>query len=224
MTHAIDFGPLIVETDIDAAVVGQMRLWMPTHLSKIANERGMDRGYLQRPKPKDYANTLDEDEFKDHDFPAIIVTTAATTGDPTTDGNGFYYAAWQVVVSAITKGRDPAETRGLAALYGGAVKRIMLAQQDLGGIAAELKWVRGNVAPVADPTDTAGRYLAAAINQFTVFVDQVVQEGVGPMSPDPDENPYDPADPDLPDEPYDPLAEVRAVTFDLLARAPHDQE
>lgn len=222
---SVDFGPLIVETDIDGAALSTLSLWMEVQLRDIEDKRGMARGYLPRPKDSAYRNTLTDDEFNDlNSFPAIVVTTAETTGDPITDGDGYYYAAWQLVVSAISRGRTPAETRGLAAMYGGAVKRIMLSQQDLGGLATELKWVRGNLAPVASPQSSEGRYLAASLNQFTVFVDKVVQEGVGPISPHPDESPYDPVDPDNPAEVFEPLADVRDVTFDFLARSPRSSQ
>jgi hypothetical protein len=86
----------------------------------------------------------------------------------------------------------------------------------LGGFASGLRWRGGNVAPVADPTN-AKRNLAAAINQFTVYVDDVLG-GDGPIDPD-IPTPYEPADPDTPERPYDPLATVRegGVTVDVRA-------
>lgn len=217
-----DFGPLVVETDIDVAICEQMVLWFPTHLAQIERERGLKSHFLRRPKKESFANTLDEDEFLDHTLPAIIVTTSATVGDPVKDSDGKYFAAWNVVISAVCRGRASAETRYLAALYGGAVKRIMVGMPDINGHASETRWMAGNVAPVRDST-RRGRYLAASINQFLVYVDDVLQEGAGPVLPNPDDNPYDPADPADPDTPYDPLEVVRAVSVQVTA-LPIEQE
>lgn len=212
-----DFGPCIVETDIDAAVVKLLLRWFPTHLAQLEVERGFNPGFLSRPKPESFANTLDEDEFLDHRLPAVIVTTAQTVGAPEKDGDGFYYAAWTCIVSAVVRGRTPPETRSFAALYGGAVRRIMASMDALdGNIAGESRWVAGNVAPVRD-SSRRGRYLAASINQFSVYVDRIFQQGTGPSLPLPPESPYPPPDPDSPATPYDPLAEVRDVYVDVTA-------
>lgn len=222
MTRVADFGPMIVETDVDAAVIKQMSTWFPTYLAQAERERGLNNRALVRPRAESFANTLDEDEFLDRMLPAIIVTTAQTVGTPERDGNGMYYAIWDVVISAVVRGRTPPETRGYAALYGGIVRRIVASMPSLGGFASESTWVSGNVAPVSDST-RRGRYLAAAMNRFAVAVDNVLQEGAGPLLPDPPENPYDPPDPTDPDPPYDPLAEVRDVQVSVTA-IPIEQE
>jgi hypothetical protein len=217
MVMAADFGPMTVETDIDVAVVQTLRLWLPTYLAQAERERDLAVRLLARPRPQNYANTLEEDEFLDHQLPAVIVTTAAPSGEPNMDGNGVYYAGFRVTVSAICRGRTPPETRALAALYGGCVRRVMV-QQALTAIDGAARWVGGRgVAPVA--TTDEGRYLAASINEFVVYADGVVQAGVGPEVPSGENNPYDPPDPtENPDEPFDPLVAVSKVEFDLTTR------
>lgn len=218
-----DFGPCIVETDIDAAVVALLIRWFPTHLAQIEREREFTAGLLSRPKPESFANTLDEDEFLDHRLPAIMVTTAQTVGEPEKDGDGYYYATWNCVVSAVVRGRTPSETRTFAALYGGAVRRIMASMDALdGNIAGASRWTSGQVAPVRD-SSRRGRYLAASINQFSVYVERLFQQGTGPQLPNPPESPYPPPDPDDPAPPYDPLAEVRDVIVDVTAKPIEEQ-
>lgn len=211
-----EFGPLVVETDVDLAVVSTIKLWMPTYLSRVEVERSLGNGFLSRPKPDAFANTLDDDEFTDHPLPAIIVTTASTVARPEKDGNGMHFAAWNVVVSAICRGRTAPESRAMASLYGGCVRRIMLQQQDLGEFAGEVDWTSSNVAPVA--TTGQGRYLAAGINTFSIYVDEVVQSGTGPLVTDED-TPYPPADPSDPNTPYDPLAIVTSIpTIEVIPK------
>lgn len=209
MTRAADFGPLIVETDIDRAVIAQLRLWLPDYLSAVEDERGLSAETLARPRAESFESTLLDEEFADHALPAILVTTATTDDDPEKDGNGRYYAGWSVVVSSIVRGATPAEVRWVAALFGGSVRRLLTQQQALGGLASEVVWRRANVAPVDDRSG-AGRYLAAGINVFTVYVDGVLDESAGPAQPS--QPPYE-TDPG--GGPYEPLATVGEVTAQI---------
>lgn len=215
-----DFGPLLLNVDIDDAVLATLKLWLPTYLRQQEIERDKSVGFFNRPKDESYANTLDDDEFPDHWLPAIIVTSAHTEGDPQKDGDGNYYAAWNVVVSAIVRGRTPPETRWVASQFEGAVRRTLVHQGV--SIDGELRWTGSNVAPVRDPTN-AGRYLAAGMSTFVVYADKVVQEGMGPYVPDDDEGPYVPPDPTDPDGTYEPPATVDRVLVDVVGRPPNQQ-
>jgi hypothetical protein len=210
--YSADFGPLVLETDVDLAVAATLKRWLPTYLAQLR----VERPGIPRLEPQSFANTLDDEEFLDHHLPAIIVTTAQTEGDPEVDGNGMYRTAYRVVVSVVVSARTPGETRAAAALFGGSCRRSLVHHPSLGGFASGTRWRGGNVAPVADPAN-ASRNLAAAINQFTVYVDDVLG-GDGPIDPD-IPTPYEPADPDTPERPYDPLATVRegGVTVDVRA-------
>lgn len=209
-----EFGPIVTSIDVDEAVLTTLRLWLPTYLTKIEEERSLTPGTLQRPKTGSYDNVIDDEQFPDYDLPAIIVTTAQTEGEPQQDGEGNYYAAWNVAVSAITRGRNKKETRNLASWFEACVRRALVQQGT--EISGELKWRGSNVAPVSDPTN-AGRYLAAGMGHFVVYVDYVVQEGVGPFAGDGD---YPPADPDDPNTPYEDLVTVGEVTVDVRHPTP----
>lgn len=208
------WGPMVTSIDVDEAVLDTLRIWLPTYMTKIEEERGLDHNTLTRPKPGQFDNVIDDDEFPDVNLPAVIVTTAQTEGEPQQDGNGNYYAAWNVVVSAIVRGRSKKETRNLASWFEGSVRRALVQQgTDLSG---ELKWRGSNVAPVTDSTDR-GRSLAAGMGHYVVLVDNVVQEGVGPFAGDGD---YPPADPDDPDTPYEDLVTVGKVSVDVQHPTP----
>lgn len=220
MVVAADFGPLVVETDVDLAVIQTLRLWLPTYLAQAERERNLANRTLARPVPQSYTNALEDDEFQDAWMPAIIVTTAQLDGDPELAEGGAYEGNWRVVVSAVTRGRTPGESRAISSLFGGSVRRCLVQQSDLGGFASEVRpRGGGRVAPVADSTGQ-DRFLTAAINQFSVYMDNIVQAGVGPFLPDPeDPNPYDPPDPSGdPDAPYDPLVPLNTVTTSVTAK------
>lgn len=208
------WGPLLTSIDVDEAVLDTLRTWLPTYMTKIEEERSLEHGTLQRPKAGSYDNVIDDDQFPDYNLPAIVVTTAQTEGEPEQDGDGNYYAAWNVVVSAIVRGRNKKETRNLAAWFEGCVRRALVHQGT--ELFGELKWRGSNVAPTSDPTNS-GRYLAAGMGHYVVYTDKVVQEGVGPFAGDGD---YPPADPDDPDTPYEDLVTVGKVSIDVQNPTP----
>lgn len=201
-----DFGPLVTNVDVDDAVLDMLKQWMPTYLAQTERERGQSIGRFKRPEEASYASTLEDDEFPDHKLPAIFVTSANTTGQPDKDGDGLYMASWNVVVSSVVRGRRANEARWIAAMFEGAVRRIMV--QQAMPINGEIRWTATNVAPVKDPTP-ANRPLAAGIGTYVVYVDHVLQEGVGPIEVQPD-----------PSEAFDPLAQVRRVDVDVVGLPP----
>lgn len=208
--RAADWGPLVINTDVDEMVLGMLSLWLPTSLRQIQRERPLIEPF-DLPKDESYANTLDDDEFPEHILPAVIVTSANTEGTPEKDGDGFYDAAWNVVVSCIVRGRTPAETRAVAALFEGSVRRVMVQADPTWD--GEVRWVASNTAAVADPTG-AGRYLAAGMGTYLVYVDKAVQAGAGPAG-----EPYE-VDPATPDEPFEDLIKVGSVGIDVQGRSP----
>lgn len=207
-----DFGPLVTSPDVDDAVTATILEWFPTYMYRLAEERNLDMNQIQLPKSGQIVTVIDDDQFPDYNLPSLIVTTAQTEGAPEQDGNGNYYAAWNVVVSAIVKGRNPLETRQLAGWFEGCVRRLLVQQGT--ALPGEVKWRGSNVAPVVDPTN-AGRFLAAGMGNYIVYVDRVVQEGVGPNTSGEE---YPPADPTDPETPYEDLVTVGSVDVTIQNR------
>src|SRR3954468_14252533 len=165
-----DFGPLVVETDVDFAIIKTLRLWLPTYLAQAERERDLAPRVLARPEPVSYSNLLDDDEFPDSRMPAILVTTAQVNNEPEIDGAGVYSVGWRAVVTAVVRGRTPGESRALASIFGGSVRRCLVQQQDLGGFASETRLASGTMLrPVADSTGP-DRYLTPSLTPLTVYV------------------------------------------------------
>ena len=193
-TSAIaEWGPLVIATDVDEAILAVFNEWLETYLSELGAERTL--GYAL-PAPKSISNVLTDAEFLDHQIPAVLVTTADTTktvGGP----NSVYQATWNVTVSCVVRGRTPAETRKLAALYEGAIRRCFLNKcRKVGGPLSDPTWKGTRVAPVKDAT-RQGRYLAAGIGTYNVSTDAAAQGFGGPDVPNA--------------EKYVPLAQVTTV-------------
>jgi hypothetical protein len=207
MTYiAADFGPLILETDVDNAAITTLNRWMTTELITIERERNYAPHLLARPA---YTGSfIDDDELLDHRLPAIMVQTDGIQGTPQKFGGGDYSVVYPMTVKVVTRGRTQLETRQVASLYGGAVRRAIVHNPDLGEFASFCRWVDSAIAPVADASDQ-GRYLASHSNVFHVGVDQVIRENAGPSVPN---SPYDDPDPNNPDAPYQPLLPVNSLT------------
>ncbi len=177
-----DPGPLVIATDVDAALLGVLKQWMPTYLELLSAERSL--GYVL-PSPKSYSNYINVDELMDQQLPAIVVTTAKTI--KTVGGSNFIYqATWLVRVSAIVRGRKPQETKNTAALFEGAVRRCMLdkGRQNAGPLNST-HWVDAEVAPIQAGT-REGRYLAAGMATYHVSTDAAARSFGGPDVPDAD--------------------------------------
>jgi hypothetical protein len=215
MTNPVaDWGEIVVETDVDRSLILRLVMWMPTYLTHTETARNLTPHLLARPNLESYQNALEDDTFPDGRLPALVVATARTDTEPeplTTATDDAYSAFWRTSVSAVVRGRTPPETRELAALYGGCVRAILVQKQaDIGSV----RWTGSSVLPFPDASGQ-GRFLAAAMNTFTVFVDETLT-GDGPISADI----YPPPDPvGNPDQPYDPLAVVREVTTQIVARS-----
>jgi hypothetical protein len=207
------WGPLVTEVDVDLAVVLTLRKWLPMYLSQAERERDLIAGTLARPKETAYTNTIEDDEFHDHPLPAIIVTTASTTAAPVTAADGSYEGAWRVIVSSVVRGRTPPETRAVAALFSASVRRVLTQQPSLDGLSNDVIWVSSGLQPVYDNTDQ-GRFIAAGINEFVVYVDNVLAPHLGPSSEE--DGLYTPPNPENePEVPLDPLSAVAAVNVSI---------
>lgn len=211
MTLAADFGPLLVETDVDAAVIDRLYLWMPTYLAQVERERGMANRTLHRPVRASYATVLDDDGFPTKRLPAILVTTASTADAPELGGDDTYSTVYEVAVTAVVRGRTSHEARVLASLYAGSIRRLLLQQQDN---ADTMLWTGSSVASVADTT-AENRHLAGGINTFSFYADRVVQAFAGPTVDSPVYEQPDPAGD--PDSAYDPLVDVDVINVDVTA-------
>jgi hypothetical protein len=198
-----NLGPLVTSVDVDEIVCDLLKERIPWHARWLEAERGLESGFLTAPVT--FSSVLDDDEFPDRALPAVYVTSAETLGRPEMDLDHVWSIAWRVRVSCVTRGQSGVHTRRLAAYTEGMVRRSMLAPQDI--FDGEIRWLATNVAPVADRSG-AGRYLAAGIGDYAVYVDRVVGCDIGP-----DYGPYEP--PTDPTAPLEPLVPVSTVTTEV---------
>jgi hypothetical protein len=174
------WGPLVIGTDVDDAIIAALKTWMPTYLRQAVAERQLT---FNLALPRSYANTFAAQEFLDHQLPAVVVTTARTQAI-TGGSNKSYGAQWICDVATVVRGKRPAATRYLAALYEGTARRLILQQahadplQEVRPAGLRYEQVLGDV--------SRGRYVLAAVTTFQVYTDQIVTPHSGPDIPDAD--------------------------------------
>jgi hypothetical protein len=214
MTDLADFGPLVLDTDLNAGALRTIKFWLPRYLTQYESTNSMTIGTYARPSEPSYATVFEDDGFPDQKLPAIIVTAIQSEGEPDIEANAFYSADFQLVVTAMVKGKTRDHARNLAGLYGGLIRLLMVQQPTLDGTASATKWRRGGVSRYRDTT-AESRELAAGVNVFTVSVDDIMHADDGPVwnGPLPDPDP----DPDIP---YDPLAIVSEVDVTIVGHTP----
>jgi hypothetical protein len=205
VTYA-DLGPLVVNVDVDEMVINWLRVGFPFHVRWLETERNLGTGFLA--DPKTFSSTLDDNEFPDLSLPALYVTSAETSGAPMLDAGASYGATWRVRVSCVSRGQNGTHTRRLASYSEGIVRRIMLAPQD--EFDGEVRWLSTTVAPVYDRSG-AGRYLAAGIADYAVYMDEVVRSSVAIVPPA--GGPYPP--PGDPTDPLEPLVPISTITTEV---------
>jgi hypothetical protein len=175
-------GPVVLADDVDMAVLGALRMWMPTYLNPMAQKVPTTK---QLPRPRTYTNTVENIEWLDHQLPAIVVETSqaiATRGGPDSQ----YAVDWRTAVSVIVRGRNPSATRRLASIFIGATTLCVVQKAKTADVIDDLRYMSMTLGPVPDATDSRSRYLAGATAIFTTMTNYAVRGRGGPAIPDAD--------------------------------------
>jgi hypothetical protein len=178
-----DFGPLVINTDIDDTLIAMFRTWIQTYLTAVSSERGLPVA-LKAPRPASYFRVLTPDALGDAaSFPVIAVTASGTNGAIDRNNDGSYTATFRTAVSALVRGQDADSTRHTASIYEGSVRRCIVQQAPGFGPIVCVDPISYNVQPVPG-LSRDGRYVAAGLGVYDCSVDQAMQNVGGPTVPD----------------------------------------
>jgi hypothetical protein len=191
-------GPIVLHSDIEAAVRDTMRHWVPHYLADIDAQQGRARGTTQKPRTWDIASDNDT-RWLEETPPRLLVACPGTIGEPELHGDaGSYGAWWQGSIGIAVGGATEAGSRALAGRHAGAILYTLAQQGDMGGLAAQTRWG-------GTRTDVAGRdrNVVACEVPFRLYVERVVDtRGLIPR--------------DLPAVPTDPAAPTTLVSGSRL--------
>lgn len=196
------YGPLIDAGDVERAALDTIKIWLNSYLHETEDRKGLDRGFLARPRSFARVNQLND--FEEGQLPAVLVIAPGLSEEPVPDGEGNYRAKWAVAVGTVVSARGSrgGETaRDLAQTYGATIRALMVQKGSLGGFATRTEWAD-------ERNDNLGvqnqRSIAVSREVFVVEVREVVNRRVGPAEPDPDT-----------DSPHGDFGVAESVEYDL---------
>lgn len=183
------FGPMVIASDVEEALIDTLQLWLPTYL-----------GEMQRLKPelpplpdiRSYSQTNRFQRLPQDQLPAAVVLSPGLASAPAVFGDGKIGAWWRLGVVVICSTRTAEETNQAAKLYGAAIRTLLVQRPDLGGVASALTIV----SELYD--DVPANYLevgATAQIEMDVFVDEISNNTHGPDQPAADPTVAPPARP-----------------------------
>ena len=197
------FGPLVAASDVEAAVVSQLRKWLVTYLAEIDRQQRQDVGTM--PPPRSYVISSDVERMPEDQTPAVIVVSPGLSDPPRPDGGGAFVARWQINVGAQLSARGNEHALRLARLYALALRALLVQQQALDGLAVRrIDWLSERYDELDSIDD---RTVCVAVVELAIEVADVTTRHAGPLEP---LLPPEPAP--GPDSPTWPLAETADVT------------
>jgi hypothetical protein len=180
------FGTIVSDDQVEEAVIVTLQKWIPTYLSEVERQRGIDAGYYRRPESGSYYARTDFDKWPEEMLPAIIVIAPGIEDDPSKAGDGVYRGLFPIAVTCVVSSTNQIETRRYAQRLGAAIRAALVQHQSLGNALDDevrgVDWIgaRNNeLPPEGDRSIWANRQL------FAVEVGDVVTKSAGPRNADP---------------------------------------
>lgn len=192
------FGSIIPDDVVEDAVVVTLEKWVPTYMSEVERQLGMDPSFYERPGSGAYTVRADFDKFPEEMLPLVVVVCPGITDDPPKRGpDKTYSAKFQINTTCITSSIDRTATRQYASRLGAALRAALIQHQSLdqqiGGRVRGIEWIaerNKELPPEDDRTIWANRQV------FFIEVDDVLSRRGGPVNPEPLPDPTTPHPPD----------------------------
>lgn len=176
------YGPIVSASDLEGAVIEQLRTWLPAYLREA--ERRTERDAGQLPNIRTFATTNEFQKWPEDQLPACIVISPGTTEAPKMDGEGTYRSIWMVGLALVVSTRDRKSTNEVAKLYGAYARAALLQHQRLPGL--DVLGVDWNAERYDRVRTEDTRTIAAANLIFNIEVRETVNERLGPAEPPPE--------------------------------------
>lgn len=173
------YGSIVVGSQVEAAVLATLRLWMPHYLAEIARQLAMPQA---PPNPRSYRVWSDQTRWPEDQTPAVIVVSPGlASSDPLTRraSAGAYTATWVVSAGCVVSASDQTHTRRLSGIYAAALRAALVQHPSLDGVALATVWTGESYVHEA----ASGRTTALGIADFEVQIADVVDPQAGPLTP-----------------------------------------
>lgn len=180
MTNSTIFGAILSADVAQDAMIAHLKLWLPTYLAEIDEQRGFERGYTNTPQSWQIVPTFDN--TLDGQLPAILAICPGTADKPEKLGDGTYLVTYTVGVAALVKAPDQLQANALAKRYGAAITACVDQKKSLGRNDVEAVTWEGD--SYDDVPTSQDRTLVAATVHFNVQFHGVLSEYAGPFAPE----------------------------------------
>jgi hypothetical protein len=193
------FGPMVAPSDVERAVVSTIATWLDTYLNELERLQGLALRFL--PRPPDTASIdgdsiyggVDHNSWQEDFCPAVIVVVQPA-GSTELEASSGYGQTYEVEIGSVIHGDDEDNARTIAGYYATAIAALLVQQSSLGGLATR---TRLTTSPHVEFLDPDRMRIAHGLCTVEVFVQPILDEKTGPLTPDPAPAPNvpSPADP-----------------------------
>jgi hypothetical protein len=201
------FGTIIDDGVVEDAVVAHLKRWFSTYLAEVEDQRGLARGYYERPVASSFTVRTDFDKFPEEMLPFIVVTSPGIDDDPPKDGGGVYRPRWDIAITVF--GASSENPRRMVQRMSAAIRTLLVQKpslmdpdqpSDIDNLVRGIDWLGSRNDPVPlDEEDS--RTVWANRQAFTIEVAGAMVTKAGPGIPIPDDDippPPPPVDPNAP--------------------------
>jgi hypothetical protein len=196
---------IITGSQVEQAVTDLLKKWLRVYLIEVTLQLGRPRD--STPIPRSYITVNEFERYDEDQMPTIMVMSTGTADQPTADGEGFYYAYFNIGISGIVSARDRACTNDIGKIYAAAIRALILQKPDLEGFANDAVWLGETYDDIASGDED--RNLSACLVSFNIAVANVVNRLGGPRT-----YPYEPPDPDT--QPGSQWPEFQTVDVEVI--------
>lgn len=178
------FKPIKAGHTLENQVQLVLQRWLPSYLSEVEDQHGMERGTL--PRPRSWKRTNEFNKWPEDQIPAVIIISPGLIGKPIRQGK-MYNGRFSLAVASLVSARTPDKAREVAGLYTAAIRAVLVQKRSLEGFARGTDWVQERY---DDIRSTESRNIASGQCVFEVELEDIVTWGAGPITPS--EPPVDP--------------------------------
>lgn len=174
------FGPILSGFEIEQALAGGIRTWLPDYLLELERRRSLPPRSLPAFRTE-VPTSFDADRLREDQLPALAIMSAGLTEPPQAhNSDGSYTAKWRVDCISSCVARGNRQARRLAQWYTAAVRAILL-QWDFSGTDLSLiriDWVSERYS-TRSPTEE--RTMGEGVVSVDVHATDVMYRSAGPM-------------------------------------------
>lgn len=172
------FGDLFGGDQVDSALIDLLELWMPTYLTEVVRQRGLE---IELERPRSIRAVAEFESWPEEQEPSIVIVNPGILERPKKEGDGSFGALWPVEICISCSAATQSEARRNSQLYIAAARGCIMQRRSLGAGMGGTDWSGENYELIAAEQR---RTKAGAKASFTVERDPVLTVGAGPTDPE----------------------------------------